>query len=168
MNYSLLLSICTAVAGSITPADIAFMQGMIIHHQQAIEMSDLVPERTTSPGIRLIAERIDVSQKDEIKTMRRWLEAHHQPTMDMPMMMPVMLNAEQMEKLAAAKGDTFDRLYLEGMIQHHEGALKMVADLFATKGAAQETAIFTLATDVDSDQRDEIARMQTLLTTREK
>ena len=163
MTLTFLLSICTASALSITPADVTFIQGMIIHHQQAIDMSELVGTRTTSPDIRLIAERIVVSQNDETKSMRRWLTAHHQPTMDMPMMMPGMLTPEQMKTLASAKGETFDRLYLEGMIQHHEGALKMVADLFATKGAAQETAMFTFATDVDSDQRDEIARMRSIL-----
>jgi len=160
-----------------TPADVRFMQGMIAHHAQAIEMSGLVPARSTRNDIRLLAEKIDISQKDEIAMMQRWLGDHHE-TVPNPLashepmgaaahqaMMPGMLTTEQMAALARAKGAAFDRLFLAGMIQHHQGALTMVAELFATPGAAQLSEIFRFASDVDADQRAEIARMRTLLIT---
>ena len=127
-------------------------------------MSALVEARTSRADIKLIAERITVSQSDEIKSMHRWLVSHNQPdTMPMQMIMPGMLSPEQMTKLAAAKGPEFDSLFLTSMITHHEGALKMVADLFSTKGAAEGSEIFRFASDVDSDQREEIDRMRAVL-----
>lgn len=157
-------------------ADVAFMRGMIAHHAQAIAMADLIPARTTRRDIQLLGQRITVSQKDEIALMRHWLEAHHEKVpetgehehhagMAMPgdTLMPGMLTADQMATLSAAKGDDFDRLFLRGMIQHHGGALKMVARLFASQGAAQDPEVFGFASDVDADQRAEIARMQRLL-----
>jgi uncharacterized protein (DUF305 family) len=157
-------------------ADVAFMQGMIAHHAQAITMAELIPPRTTRRDIQLLGQRIAVSQQDEIALMRHWLEAHHETVPDprehehhagmlMPAdtLMPGMLTADQMAKLAAAKGDDFDRLFLRGMIQHHGGALQMVARLFASQGAAQDPEVFRFASDVDADQRAEIARMQRLL-----
>jgi uncharacterized protein (DUF305 family) len=160
-----------------TAADVRFMQGMIEHHAQALAMTSLIPGRTTNPAIRLLAEKIDVSQKDEIAAMRRWLEARHEAVPDtseramagMPGMeshhalMPGMLTSEQMARLAAAKGGEFDRLFLTGMIQHHEGALAMVKQLFATPGSGQEPQLFGLATDIDADQRADIARMRAML-----
>jgi uncharacterized protein (DUF305 family) len=160
-----------------TAADVRFMQGMIAHHAQALAMTSLIPGRTTNPAIRLLAEKIDVSQKDEIASMRRWLEDRHEAVPDtsehamagMPGMeshhalMPGMLTPEQMARLAAAKGAEFDRLFLTGMIQHHEGALAMVATLFATTGSGQEPQLFGLATDIDADQRADIARMRAML-----
>lgn len=160
-----------------TPADVRFMQGMIVHHAQAIEMAGLVGARSTRSDLRVLAEKIDVSQKDEIAMMRRWLTDHHEAAPDplaahehmvdvnARMIMPGMLTAEQMAALARAKGAGFDRLFLAGMIQHHEGALTMVAELFATPGAAQLSEIFRFASDVDADQRAEIARMRALLAT---
>ncbi|HTJ22069.1 MAG TPA: DUF305 domain-containing protein [Gemmatimonadaceae bacterium] len=152
------------------------MQGMIAHHAQAITMAELIPPRTTRRDIQLLGQRIAVSQQDEIALMRHWLEAHHETVPDprehehhagmlMPAdtLMPGMLTADQMAKLAAAKGDDFDRLFLRGMIQHHGGALQMVARLFASQGAAQDPEVFRFASDVDADQRAEIARMQRLL-----
>jgi len=152
-------------------ADIAFMQGMIMHHGQAIEMVALIGTHTTNPVLQSLGERIDVSQKDEIAMMRRWLAEHHVTAsghegMDMgahEMLMPGMLTAAQMSALAAARGASFDRLFLTGMIQHHEGALAMVKSLFATTGAAQPTDVFRFASDVDADQRAEITRMRALL-----
>ncbi|AHG89745.1 protein of unknown function DUF305 [Gemmatirosa kalamazoonensis] len=171
-------------------ADVRFLQGMIGHHAQAIEMAALVPSRSTRDDMKLLAERIDVSQHDEIATMQRWLSAHHQTVppldahaghdvaamKDMPgmpgmthdssaamAMMPGMATPAQMDSLRAARGAAFDRLFLTYMIRHHEGALTMVAQLFASKGAAQEPAVFQLASDVDTDQRAEIARMRALL-----
>jgi uncharacterized protein (DUF305 family) len=151
-------------------ADIKFMQGMIGHHAQAIEMAALVPSRTASEGLRKLALRIDVSQKDEIDMMQGWLEARGQQvpgrgghTMNGPMLMPGMLTPEEMDRLAAAKGPEFDRLFLEGMIKHHFGALTMVGQLFATPGAGQDVSIFSYASDVDADQRMEIDRMGAML-----
>jgi uncharacterized protein (DUF305 family) len=150
-------------------ADVDFMQGMIGHHAQALEMTALLYTRTSRPEMKLLAERIDVSQGDEIKMMKTWLttrglevpseHAHH---MGGPLM-PGMLTAEQMTKLGAAKGAEFDRLFLEAMIFHHLGAITMVEKLFATPGAAQESDVFDFASHVDSDQRMEIARMREML-----
>ena len=180
---SLVLAVALAAASTTVlaqtgdPADVAFMQGMIHHHAQAIEMVALIGARTTSPVMRLLGERINVSQKDEILMMQNWLREHHQDAPDplahmgMDMgehaehLMPGMLTKVQMTRLAAAKGGAFDRLFLTGMIQHHQGALTMVKELFATTGAAQATAIFRFASDVDADQRAEIARMRAMLKT---
>jgi len=170
-----------AAAATVTPkfteADVKFMQGMIHHHAQALDMVDLLKTRTGSGDMRKLAQRIELSQADEIKMMQKWLESRGQevpaPTMSMAgmpahqmagaVMMPGMLTPEQMDRLAAAKGSAFDRLFLEFMIQHHQGALTMVRDLFATTGEAQDSEIFAFASDVDADQRMEIARMSTML-----
>jgi uncharacterized protein (DUF305 family) len=158
-----------------TPADVKFMQGMIHHHAQALDMTALVPERTPNPDMRKLAQRIEVSQADEIKMMQRWLQArgqdapgehaHHMPGAPL---MPGMLTADEMARLAAAKGEAFERLFLEGMIKHHAGALTMVQELFATAGAAQESEVFAFASDVDADQRMEIDRMAAMLKERQK
>jgi uncharacterized protein (DUF305 family) len=155
-----------------TAADVQFMQGMIGHHAQALEMAALLPERTSRDDMRLLAKRIEVSQADEIKMMQRWLQArgqtvpgphaHHAPGAPL---MPGMLTPEEMARLAAAKGAVFDRLFLELMVKHHDGALTMVKQLFATAGAGQESEIYAFASDVEADQRMEIGRMQGLLTT---
>lgn len=162
-----------------TAADVRFIQGMMGHHAQALAMTALVPVRTAREDMRLLAQRIEVSQRDEITLMRHWLEDRRQTVPDsashhidhdgghdmaMPdMRMPGMLTPEQMAQLSAASGADFDRLFLELMIQHHEGALVMVARLFATPGAGQETAVFAFASEVDADQRAEIRRMQAML-----
>jgi uncharacterized protein (DUF305 family) len=153
-----------------TPADVRFMQGMISHHAQAIEMTDLLPARTSSGGMRKLGQRIQVSQTDEIKMMQHWLEARgeqapgpHAHHMMGASLMPGMLTQAEMERLTQAKGVAFDRLFLEGMIKHHEGALTMVKDLFATAGAGQDPEIFAFASDVDADQRMEIDRMSAML-----
>jgi uncharacterized protein (DUF305 family) len=153
-----------------TAADVRFMQGMISHHAQALEMTALLGTRTMRPEMKLLARRIDDSQTDEIGLMERWLKergetspgahAHHAPGAPL---MPGMLTPEELQRLAAARGDAFDRLFLELMIKHHEGALFMVGELFSTAGAAQETEIFAFASDVDADQRIEIRRMSALL-----
>lgn len=156
-------------------ADVRFMQGMIAHHAQAVTMAALLRSRSHREDLRLLAERIEVSQQDEIAMMRRWLterheqvpshEVHdgHQQPAEAPMPMPGMLTPEQMTRLAQATGAAFDRLFLEGMIRHHEGALTMVRELFATTGAGQEPQLFAFASDVDADQRAEIRRMRALL-----
>ena len=122
-----------------TPADVEFMQGMIGHHQQAIDMAELLATRTNDEAMRKLGQRIEISQVDEIHMMQRWLTARHQTLPDEHAMhmhgatlMPGMLTPEEMEQLAAANGRAFDRLFLEGMIRHHGGALTMVADLFHT------------------------------------
>lgn len=149
---------------------------MIPHHAQALVMAELVPERTNNEAIRLLAERIAVSQKDEIALMQRWLRqrgeevpevdlhAHHRAGGEHAMM-PGMLTRAELDRLAAATGAEFDRLFLELMIRHHQGALTMVADLFGTPGAGQGSAIFSIASEVDADQRAEIARMERMLST---
>lgn len=156
-------------------ADVEFMQGMIGHHAQALEMTGLVAGRAATPGLSLLAERIQVSQQDEIKRMQQWLrvrgeqvpcvEPGHQHDDMMHVMMPGMATPAEMERLAAANGIAFDRLFLSLMIRHHQGALAMVADFFGARGAAQEPEIFQMANDVDADQRAEIARMEALLAT---
>jgi len=153
-----------------TGADIKFMQGMIGHHAQAIEMVALAATRAASDGLRKLALRIDVSQKDEMQMMREWLLARGQQIPDPrahhmmgATLMPGMLTPEEMARLAAATGTEFDRLFLEGMIKHHAGAIAMVHDLFATEGAGQTPEIFAYASDVDADQRMEIDRMGSML-----
>ena len=153
-----------------TPADVRFMQGMIGHHAQALDMTALVATRSSSDAIRKLAQRIELSQADEIKMMQEWLtgrgqkapdqHAHHAPGATL---MPGMLTAEEMARLAQATGPEFDRLFLEFMIKHHEGALTMVQDLFAQPGAGQESDVFAFASDVDADQRMEIDRMRAAL-----
>ena len=153
-----------------TPADVRFMQGMIGHHAQAVEMTNLLKTRTASENMRKLALRIEVSQLDEINMMQRWLQDRGQPAPNVQAMhmhgatlMPGMLTPEEMERLAAAKGAEFDRLFLEGMIKHHGGAITMVHELFDTAGAAQDSEIFSFASDVDADQRMEIDRMGAML-----
>jgi uncharacterized protein (DUF305 family) len=156
-----------------TPADVRFMQGMIGHHAQALEMTALLQSRSRSEDMRKLALRIEVSQADEIKMMQDWLKRRGQPLPDPhahhasgATLMPGMLTAEEMTRLAAAAGPGFDRLFLEFMIKHHDGALIMVTDLFSTAGAGQEAEIFAFASDVDADQRMEIDRMRGMLGTR--
>lgn len=154
-------------------ADVRFIQGMIPHHQQALEMAALVPARTAREDLRRMAERITVSQQDEIATMERWLrargqsppaaDAHHGHGAGGHAHMPGMATPEEMAALAASRGAEFDRRFLELMIRHHEGALVMVAELFASPGAGQASEIFGIASEVDADQRMEIDRMRMLL-----
>ena len=157
-----------------TAADVKFVQGMIGHHAQALEMTALLASRTASDEMRTLASRIEISQADEIRMMQDWLarrgeklpdpHAHHAAG---AALMPGMLTADEMARLAAARGSEFDRLFLRFMIEHHEGALSMVADLFATPGAGQEPDLFAFASDVDADQRMEIDRMLAMLKSKE-
>jgi uncharacterized protein (DUF305 family) len=157
-------------------ADVEFMQGMIMHHSQAVEMTALIPLHTENKELHSLGARISSSQSDEIKFMQRWLAARGEPVsmampgmsdMDMsrqPMaLMPGMLTPDQMDALRKAKGVEFDHLFLVGMIQHHNGALIMVKDLFDTAGAGQDADLFNFATDADNTQRAEIKIMQTML-----
>jgi uncharacterized protein (DUF305 family) len=159
---------------------------MIMHHAQAVEMTALIESHTRNQNLQTLGARISRSQSDEIKFMKRWLEARGEPisppSTQMPgmemhgmemathathsdhtMLMPGMLTATQMAILKNAKAAQFDRLFLTGMIQHHGGALVMVKDLFDTAGAGQDAELFNFATDVDSGQRAEIRIMQTML-----
>jgi uncharacterized protein (DUF305 family) len=151
-------------------ADVKFIQGMIGHHAQAVEMVELLKQRTTNPDMQRLGLRIAVSQEDEIKMMQTWLQVRGQPLPDPhahhmhpEAMMPGMLTQAEMDTLAAARGPGFDRLFLEGMIKHHGGAITMVDDLFKNPGAAQDAEIYAFATDVDNDQRMEINRMGAML-----
>jgi uncharacterized protein (DUF305 family) len=159
----------TAPIPKFTAADVAFMQGMIGHHAQAIEMVALLRTRTTRQDLQMLGLRIEVSQRDEIQMMQDWLRARGQTVPDEhahhmhgATLMPGMLSPDQMKKLEGAKGVEFDKLFLEYMIQHHEGALTMVKDLMASPGAAQESQIFAFASDVEADQAAEITRMRAL------
>jgi uncharacterized protein (DUF305 family) len=165
--------------------DVEFMQGMIMHHAQAVEMTALIESRTENKDIRLLGAKISQSQVDEMEFMKRWLEVRGE-SVTPPMsgkhdshahgshhsgnhsahnhsLMPGMLTPEQMEALKKAKGADFDRLFLTGMIQHHDGALIMVKELFATPGAGQDAELFNFATDVDNSQQAEIKIMRNLL-----
>lgn len=158
-----------------TDDDVKFMQGMIGHHQQAIEMTALLAANTSDAAMRLLGQRISLSQADEVSMMRHWLELRGQPVPDEHAMhthgatlMPGMLTPVEMAQLADARGMQFDRLFLQGMIKHHGGALTMVEELFSKNGAAQDSEIFAFASDVDADQRMEIARMGRMLEERMK
>ena len=160
-----------------TKADVEFMQGMISHHAQAIAMAKLAPTRTTTRSIQVLAGRVINAQQDEIIIMQQWLADRLQPVPEpdprghkMIMdgkehyhLMPGMLTAEQMKQLESARGQDFDRLFLELMIQHHRGAVDMVTQLFGTTGAGQNNTVFKLASDVNVDQTTEIARMEQML-----
>lgn len=160
-----------------SPADVAFMSGMIHHHAQAIEMALMVPTHTDNAQLQVLAGRIINAQRDEIARMQMWLRDRDQPVpevhvsgtdvmvhgADHAMHMPGMLTAAQIRELAAARGTAFDRMFLTGMIQHHQGAVTMVDELFATDGAAQGDAVFKLASDVQVDQTTEVARMEIML-----
>jgi uncharacterized protein (DUF305 family) len=149
---------------------------MIQHHEQAVEMTAMIASHTNNKNLRSLGARISSSQSDEIKFMKRWLAARGEtvpnpmssmPGMNMPndtmKLMPGMLTSQQMEALRQAKGVEFDHLFLVGMIQHHNGALTMVKDLFDTAGAGQDAELFNFATDADNTQRAEIRIMEAML-----
>ena len=173
-------------------ADVGFMQGMIMHHQQAVEMTDLLRTRSNDTAMQALGKRMSISQSDEIEFMKRWLEDRGAPAsmpghadmtkMDMSKMdhsdpkviaamqnmgsmplMPGMLTPQQMEALGKATGPAFDQLFLTGMIQHHGGALVMVEDLFDTPGAGEDSVLYDFATDIDNTQSAEIKIMRDML-----
>lgn len=159
-------------------ADVDFMQGMIVHHNQAVEMTELLKTRTKDPAVVELGKKIDVSQADEMRWMKQWLTDRGFPIsadpgadmkdMDMSMpMMPGMLTPAQMSALRKASGPEFDHLFLTGMIQHHTGALDMVKDLFANPGAGQDPQLFDFASDVDNTQQAEIDIMRHMLKERQ-
>jgi uncharacterized protein (DUF305 family) len=158
-----------------TAADLHFMTGMIGHHAQAVLMAGWAPSHGAGPAVRALCERIVVGQRDEIAFMQRWLRDRHEavpdadpshytmPGMEHPMLMPGMLTAEQLAQLDGARGGEFDRLFLTFMIQHHQGAITMVEQLFGARGAAQDDYVFKFASDVNADQTTEIDRMGAML-----
>lgn len=157
-----------------TRADVEFISGMIGHHAQAVLMAGWAPTHGASASVRGLAERIVVAQRDEIVFMQRWLRERNEPVpdgdtshmmmtgMDMKLM-PGMLTPEQLIQLDKARGPEFDRLFLQFMIQHHEGALAMVDKLFGSTGAGQDEDVFKFAVDVHADQTTEIERMGKML-----
>jgi uncharacterized protein (DUF305 family) len=160
----------------VSKADVEFMQGMIMHHSQAVEMTALIPTHTVNRELGSLGARISRSQTDEMQFMRRWLMTRGEETsMSMPAMpdmdmsgpamamMPGMLTSAQMDAVRNANGAAFDRLFLAGMMQHHNGALTMVKGLFDTAGAGQDADLFDFATDADNTQRAEIRIMTAML-----
>ena len=155
-------------------ADIAFMTGMIPHHAQAVIMAGWAPTHGARSDVAILCERIVVGQADEIRSMQQWLSDHGLPVPDATatrmkmkmngvehdMLMPGMLTDEEMAELDKARGREFDRLFLIGMIKHHQGAIDMVNDLFKAYGAAQDDTIYKFASDVFADQSIEIQVMR--------
>src|ERR1043165_5837563 len=158
-------------------ADVEFMSGMIPHHAQAVIMAGWAPPHGARADVAVLCERIVVAQRDEIAMMRQWLgdrglevpdatSTRHKMKMNgmtHDMLMPGMMTDEQMAALDKARGPEFDRLFLEGMIRHHQGAIDMVDVLFKSYGAAQDELVFKFATDVHADQSIEIDRMHKML-----
>jgi uncharacterized protein (DUF305 family) len=163
----------------ITRADVDFVTGMISHHAQAVDMANLAPERTENRAVNVLCARIVNSQTDEIVIFQQWLEDRGQPVpeakplptmvlmdgVEHEMMMPGMLSDAQMSELERSRGVDFDRNLLTFMIQHHEGAVRMVDQLLASPGAAQDELVFKFASDIYADQTAEIERMQLMLAT---
>jgi len=153
--------------------DSLFMSGMIGHHAQALTMANLVPARGASQLVRILADRIIVSQRDEITAMQAWLAQHGLPAPDSSHhhltygagAMPGMLSPAQMKELEAAQGPEFDRLFVALMLQHHQGALAMVDQLRKSPGSGQDSFVNRFASDVYADQHAEIERMARLLVT---
>ncbi len=189
-NKTLTPETASAAPRKPSQADIKFMQGMIMHHSQAVEMTELLRTRSQDKEVQALGKRISISQTDEMRFMKQWLTDRGLPlsehgSMDMAgmdmsgmdhdmagmdhmdmgsmPMMPGMLTPQQMKALAAATGPAFDHLFLTGMIQHHTGALKMVKDLFASPGAGQDPQLFDFASDVDNTQQAEIDIMRHML-----
>ena len=167
-------------------ADVKFMQGMIHHHAQAILIGKWAPSHDASGAVQRLAERIVVAQRDEIALMTTWLRQRgleapapdtlgtghqHMPgmqhtpgmTMPAPVLMPGMLTPAQVAQLDSARGNRFDRLFLQHMIQHHRGAITMVQQLFSSSGAANDGVVYRFASDVEADQGTEIERMTKML-----
>lgn len=156
-----------------TPADVKFVSRMIHHHAQAIVMARMAATHEASPRIRTLSSRIINAQQDEIALMQQWLRDRNQPVPDVTHVlhgmsmdsihMPGMLTEQQLRELGAARKEDFDQLFLQFMIQHHQGAVAMVAELIRSAGAAQDDIVFKLASDINVDQTTEIARMKRML-----
>ncbi len=174
------VAVADSIRNSFTAADVEFMAGMIHHHAQALVMARMIPTHTSNGPLQVLGGRIIVGQNDEIAIMQNWLRDNGQavPAPDTTAagahamhegghaeheLMPGMLTAQQMAQLDAARGPEFDRLFLTFMIQHHQGAITMVNQLFDTYGAAQNDLVFKIASDIGADQTSEIDRMQSML-----
>jgi uncharacterized protein (DUF305 family) len=158
-------------------ADVTFITGMVPHHAQALIMAGWAPSHGANPQLQMMCERMLISQRDEIAFMRNWLRDRGQPVpaadakhmtmehdgMKHDMLMPGMLNDAEMAALDKARGKEFDRLFLIGMIKHHQGAITMVDELFASAGSMRDDDIYIYAADVFADQTAEIERMQLML-----
>lgn len=158
-------------------ADVHFMSGMIPHHAQAVLIAGWAVSHGASPALQRLCERIVVAQRDEIALMQAWLRDRALPVpaadathlrvqmngMEHDMLMPGMMTAEELARLDGARGAEFDRLFLQAMIRHHEGAIAMVDQLFGAQGAGQDEIVFRFASDVYADQTTEIERMQKML-----
>ena len=163
-------------------ADVDFMAGMIPHHAQAVLIAGWAGSHGARPDIRVMCERMVVAQRDEIEWMRNWLRdrsetvpasdaTHHRMKMngvEHDMLMPGMLSPEELVQLDKSRGPEWDRLFLTFMIRHHEGAIKMVEQLFASYGALQDDDVYKLASDMFADQTTEIDFMQKMLARMEK
>lgn len=171
------LSAAAKGARPVTKADVDFMSGMIAHHAQAVIMAGWAPSHKASASLQRYCERVVVGQSDEIRLMQQWLKDHGQPVPDakdtrmhmtmngktMDMLMPGMLSDDEMKQLDQARGVEWDRLFLQGMIKHHGGAIDMVNTLNSSNGAAQDEFVFKLSNDIYADQMTEITRMQQML-----
>jgi uncharacterized protein (DUF305 family) len=169
----------TVTAPPPNPADVNFMSGMIPHHAQAVLISGWAASHGARQDVRVLCERIVVGQGDEIRLMQYWLREHGQPVPDansmrahmvmngmaMDMLMPGMLNDEQLAALDKARGSDFDRLFLQAMIAHHTGAVSMVDELLGSQGAGNDDMVYRFASDVYADQTTEIERMTKMLAT---
>jgi len=158
-------------------ADVHFMSGMIPHHAQAVLIAGWAPSHGARPNLQVLCERIVVAQRDEIALMQMWLRDRALPVpdakathmkmmmdgMEHDMLMPGMLNDDELAQLDKSRGTDFDRLFLQAMIRHHQGAISMVDDLFKASGAGQDETVFRFASDVYADQTTEIERMQKML-----
>lgn len=163
----------------INPADVEFMSGMIPHHAQAVLIAGWAGSHGARRDVVTLCQRIVVGQRDEIHLMQHWLrerglevppedaKTHRMKMGDMvhEMLMPGMLNAEQLAALDKARGSEFDRLFLEAMVAHHEGAIAMVNTLHSSPGAANDDLVYRFSADVYADQTTEIERMQKMLAT---
>jgi uncharacterized protein (DUF305 family) len=169
-----------AATNVLNPADIQFMSGMIPHHAQAVLIAGWAPSHEASQEVQRLCERIVVAQRDEIALMQAWLKqralevppanaTHMTMTMNgmkHDMLMPGMLNDEELKQLDASRGTEFDKLFLQAMIRHHQGAITMVDDLEAAAGSRQDETVFRFSSDVYADQTTEIDRMQKMLAAR--
>ncbi|MCH6230779.1 DUF305 domain-containing protein [Microbacterium sp. CFH 31415] len=153
--------------------DVLFVRDMLHHHSQAIEMTGFVVDRSDDEDVRLLAERMDISQTDEMAVLEKWLQERGEPVRDPDAShahsadsMPGLLTDAEIAQLESAEGEEFDILFLTFMIKHHQGAIQMVQELYAA-GGGQEPEIDTFARHVEADQGIEIARMQGMLAERE-
>jgi uncharacterized protein (DUF305 family) len=178
-NSAAAIAAADKAAAAFAPADVEFMQGMIPHHAQAVIMGRWAATHGARADVRILCQRIVIAQGDEIRLMRSWLAERHQEVpdsmstkhvmkmgnMEHEMLMPGMLTDEQMRALDAARGSTFDRLFLTGMMGHHQGAIDMVHELFSHGDAGHDETVFRFATDVEADQSAELHKMQLMLST---